>query len=181
MGKHGNKYQVNLHRQKIAKIALKTYMHIQGGVEGCADILTCNRTSQKVTIKTIMSYTNADIFREKKAKSFSKKVWKPLNFMKNHSRLFLLSFNSKLSHFDKNINLFSQLIQFSSVLEISSKFSMFYISKTKRLLLEKKLYLISVQFENTCIFCKMLHQLQCNFSNFISLTLRFNSTVCQKN
>jgi hypothetical protein len=29
-----------------------------------------------------MSYTNVDIFREKGAKSFSKKVWGPLNFMK---------------------------------------------------------------------------------------------------
>jgi hypothetical protein len=58
----------------------------------------------------IMPSTNVDIFREKRAKSFSKKVWEPLNFMKkwvkkNHSRFFLLSFNSKLSHFDKNINL----------------------------------------------------------------------------
>jgi hypothetical protein len=39
-----------------------------------------------------MSYTNVDIFRKKGTKSFSKKVWKPLNFMKNlvkknHSRL----------------------------------------------------------------------------------------------
>jgi hypothetical protein len=30
----------------------------------------------------------------------------------NHSRLFLLSFNSKLSHFDKNINLWRKLIWF---------------------------------------------------------------------
>jgi hypothetical protein len=29
-----------------------------------------------------MPYTNVDIFREKGAKSFSKKVWEPLNFMK---------------------------------------------------------------------------------------------------
>jgi hypothetical protein len=51
-----------------------------------------------------MPYTSVGVFRG--AKSFSKKVWKPLNFMKkwvknNHSRLFLLSFNSKLNHFDK--------------------------------------------------------------------------------
>jgi hypothetical protein len=67
---------------------------IQGDFEGCADILTCHRTSQKVTIKPGMSYTNVDIFRKNGAKSFpKKKVWKPLNFMKkwvkrNHSRLF---------------------------------------------------------------------------------------------
>jgi hypothetical protein len=30
----------------------------------------------------IMSYTNLDIFREKGAKFFSKKVWELLNFMK---------------------------------------------------------------------------------------------------
>jgi hypothetical protein len=57
-----------------------------------------------------MPHTNVDVFREKGAQSFSIKVWEPLNFMekwvkKNHSRLFLLSFHSKLSHFDKNINL----------------------------------------------------------------------------
>jgi hypothetical protein len=46
--------------------------------EGCADILT----PQKVTIGPIMPYTNVDIFREKGAKGFSKKVWEPLNLMK---------------------------------------------------------------------------------------------------
>jgi hypothetical protein len=30
-----------------------------------------------------MPYTNFDIFREKGGNSFSKKVWKPLSFMKN--------------------------------------------------------------------------------------------------
>jgi hypothetical protein len=34
------------------------------------------------TIEPIMPFTNVDIFREKGAKSFSKKVWEPLNFMK---------------------------------------------------------------------------------------------------
>jgi hypothetical protein len=29
-----------------------------------------------------MRYKNVDIFREKGAKSFSKKVWEPLNFVK---------------------------------------------------------------------------------------------------
>jgi hypothetical protein len=57
-----------------------------------------------------MPYTNVDIFREKWAKSFSKKVWEPLNFMKKFSKkiivdFFWLSFNSKLSHSDKNIDL----------------------------------------------------------------------------
>jgi hypothetical protein len=28
-----------------------------------------------------MPYTNLDIFREKGAQNFSKKVWEPLNFM----------------------------------------------------------------------------------------------------
>jgi hypothetical protein len=32
--------------------------------------------------KIIMPYTNVDIFREKGAQSFSKKVGEPLNFMK---------------------------------------------------------------------------------------------------
>jgi hypothetical protein len=53
-----------------------------------------------------MPHTDVDIFREKGAKSFSKKVSEPLNLMKkwvkkNHSCH--LS-NSKLSHFDKNLN-----------------------------------------------------------------------------
>jgi hypothetical protein len=30
----------------------------------------------------MMPYTNVDIFREKRGKTFSKKVWEPLNFMK---------------------------------------------------------------------------------------------------
>jgi hypothetical protein len=58
-----------------------------------------------------MPYTNIDIFREKGAKSFSKKkkIWEPLNFMKKWFKQiivdFFLLFNSKLSHFDKNLNL----------------------------------------------------------------------------
>jgi hypothetical protein len=51
-----------------------------------------------------MPYTNVDIFREKGAKSFSKKS------KRNYSGLFLLLFNSKLSHFDKNLNLNLNLI-----------------------------------------------------------------------
>jgi hypothetical protein len=46
---------------------------IQGDFESCADILTCDRTPQKVTIVPIMPYTNVDMFREKGAKSLSKK------------------------------------------------------------------------------------------------------------
>jgi hypothetical protein len=49
--------------------------------EGSADILTCDRTPQTVTIEPMMPYTNVDILREKGAQSFSKKVWEPLNFM----------------------------------------------------------------------------------------------------
>jgi hypothetical protein len=53
-----------------------------------------------------MPYTNVDIFLEKGVKS----VGESLNFMekrvkKNHSRLFLFSFDSKLSQFNKNLNL----------------------------------------------------------------------------
>jgi hypothetical protein len=55
---------------------------LQRDFEGCADILTCDRIPQKVTIEPIMPNTNVDIFREKGAKSFSKKVWEQLNFMK---------------------------------------------------------------------------------------------------
>jgi hypothetical protein len=56
-----------------------------------------------------MPHTNVDIFQEKGTKHFSKKVWEPLNFMKKMGQkirvdFFLLSFNSKLSHFDKNLN-----------------------------------------------------------------------------
>jgi hypothetical protein len=46
---------------------------LQGDFESCADILTSGRTPQYVTIEPIMPYTNVDIFREKGAKSFSKK------------------------------------------------------------------------------------------------------------
>jgi hypothetical protein len=35
-------------------------------LKGCADILTCDRTPQKVTIEPMMPYTNVDIFREKR-------------------------------------------------------------------------------------------------------------------
>jgi hypothetical protein len=46
---------------------------VQGDFEGCADILTCDRTPQKVTIEARVPYTNVEIFREKEAKTFSKK------------------------------------------------------------------------------------------------------------
>jgi hypothetical protein len=52
-----------------------------------------------------MPYTTVDIFREKSGKSFSKKVWGPLNFMKIYVKKitveFFIVFNSKLSYFDK--------------------------------------------------------------------------------
>jgi hypothetical protein len=51
---------------------------IQGDFEGCTDILI----PQKVTIELVMPHTNVNIFREKRVKSFSSKVWEPLNFMK---------------------------------------------------------------------------------------------------
>jgi hypothetical protein len=83
---------------------------VQGDFESCAHILTSDRTSQYVTFEPIMPYTNADTFREKRTKSFSKKGWEPLNFVKkmdqkSHGRLFLLSFSSKLGYFNKNLNL----------------------------------------------------------------------------
>jgi hypothetical protein len=49
-------------------------LYKQSDFEGCVEILTCDRTSQNVTIKLIMSYTNVDSFREKGDTSFSKKV-----------------------------------------------------------------------------------------------------------
>jgi hypothetical protein len=52
----------------------RIYALIQSDFEGCADILTCHRTSQKVTIEPTMPYTNVDMFRGKGAQSFSKKV-----------------------------------------------------------------------------------------------------------
>jgi hypothetical protein len=81
--------------------------YVQSDFEGCADILTCDRPQQNVTIEPMMPYTNVDIFQKKGTKSFSKKSLAATKFYGkiNHSRLFLLSFNSKLSHFDQNINL----------------------------------------------------------------------------
>jgi hypothetical protein len=58
------------------------HLYVQGDFEVSADILTCDRTPQKVTIEAIMPYTNVDIFREKGAKTFFKKCLEPLNFMK---------------------------------------------------------------------------------------------------
>jgi hypothetical protein len=56
-----------------------------------------------------MPYTNVDIFREKGAKS-TKKGLEATEFYEkmgqtNHNSLFLLLFNSKLSHVDKNVNI----------------------------------------------------------------------------
>jgi hypothetical protein len=39
-----------------------------------------------------MPYTNVDIFREKGAKRFSKKVWEPLNFMKKWVKKIIAAF-----------------------------------------------------------------------------------------
>jgi hypothetical protein len=46
---------------------------VQGDFRSCADILTCDRTSQNVTIELIVPFTNVDTFREKGVKSCSKK------------------------------------------------------------------------------------------------------------
>jgi hypothetical protein len=55
---------------------------VESDFEGSADILSRDRAPQNVIIEPIMPYTNVNIFREKGAKSLSKKVWEPLNFMK---------------------------------------------------------------------------------------------------
>jgi hypothetical protein len=64
---------------------------VQGDFESCGDTLTSGRTPQEVTMEPIMPYTNVDIFRKKGTKSFLKKVWEPLNFMKkwvkNHNQV----------------------------------------------------------------------------------------------
>jgi hypothetical protein len=81
---------------------------IQGDLENCVDILTSGKTPQYVTIEPIMPYTDVYIFREKGAKSFSKKVWEPLNFLKKWVKkiihLFVVIY-SKLSHFNRNFNI----------------------------------------------------------------------------
>jgi hypothetical protein len=47
---------------------------IQGDFEDCANILTNDRTPQKVTIEPIVPYTNVDIFREKEGNIFFFKI-----------------------------------------------------------------------------------------------------------
>jgi hypothetical protein len=54
--------------------------NIQGDFESCTDILISARTPQWITIEPIMPYTNVDIFREKGAKSFSKKSFEAAEF-----------------------------------------------------------------------------------------------------
>jgi hypothetical protein len=58
----------------VHKSLLNSLRPLQGDFKSCADILTCDRTLQKVTIGPIMPYRNVDIFREKGVKSFSKNV-----------------------------------------------------------------------------------------------------------
>jgi hypothetical protein len=54
----------------------------------------------------MMPYTNVDVFREKgPKKSLGATEFDEKMGQKNHSSLFVLSFNSKLSQFDNNINL----------------------------------------------------------------------------
>jgi hypothetical protein len=38
---------------------------IQGYFESCADVLTCDRTPQKLTIVPIMPYTNVHVSRKR--------------------------------------------------------------------------------------------------------------------
>jgi hypothetical protein len=45
-----------------------------------------------LAIEPIISYTNVDIFREKRAKSFSKKGWELLNFMKKWVKKIIADF-----------------------------------------------------------------------------------------
>jgi hypothetical protein len=81
--------EFNKYFKNYCSLILKN--EIQSDFEGCADILSCDRTPHRVTIGQMMPYTHVNNFREKGAQSVSKKVWKPLNFMekwvkKNHSR-----------------------------------------------------------------------------------------------
>jgi hypothetical protein len=89
--------------------SLNSNQIIQGDFEGCADILTCDRTPKKVTIEPIMPYTNVDIFREKGAKSVSKKKLGVTEFYENMgpkkiSRLFCCHLIQNYVT-DKNLNL----------------------------------------------------------------------------
>jgi hypothetical protein len=71
---------------------IPNFCSVQGDFESCADILTCDRTPKKLTIKPIMSYTNIDIFLDKGDESFSKKNWQSLSFTKNGSKKIVVDF-----------------------------------------------------------------------------------------
>jgi hypothetical protein len=88
-----------------------------------------------------MPYTNVDYFDEKGPSDFQQK---------HHSRLFLLSLNSKLSHFDKNVNLNHKCL--TNLAKIDMIFpniiiihTIFYINTVRRKLM--------LYFLFTCLFC----------------------------
>jgi hypothetical protein len=78
---------------------------IQGDFEGYADISTCDRTPQKVTIEPIIPYTNVEIYREKGDPKFFKKRLGATKLLKKWVKKTFFCFNSKLNHFDINLNL----------------------------------------------------------------------------
>jgi hypothetical protein len=67
-------------------------------LKSCADILTSDRTPQKVTIEPIVPYTNVDIFREKGGNNFFSKNWEATEFYAKEATItkFLLL---KLRHY----------------------------------------------------------------------------------
>jgi hypothetical protein len=95
----------------------KRFSDIQGDFESCADILTRDRTPQKVTIQPIMPYTNIDIFREKGAKGFSKQNLGATEFI--ISFFVVIYFKIKFD-FDKNQMAFTNL---EKIAEVAAKYS----------------------------------------------------------
>jgi hypothetical protein len=45
----------------VYKVLKPFFEVVQSDFEGCADILTCDTTPQKVTIEPMIPYTNVDI------------------------------------------------------------------------------------------------------------------------
>jgi hypothetical protein len=66
--------------------------HIQIDFKCCADILASDRTPRWVTIEPIMPYTNVDIFREKGAESFSRKVSRATDFYEKNGSKKIITF-----------------------------------------------------------------------------------------
>jgi uncharacterized membrane protein len=66
----------NLHFTALKFSGDKCFIYkqqIQGDFEGCADILTCDRTPQKVTIDPLMIIQMLIFFEKKGLKDFQKK------------------------------------------------------------------------------------------------------------